>query len=200
MKFNKNAEIAGEDRVYGNWAEDPDTGTPNEYNDETRDTTEAGIGTTGNITDSGREGTRDFDQGTGPQLVTDPSSSQMTFPFDLDTQSEEEDERRMNFLRDEARRQGNCELRSGSGNEDLDEWPDNSDDRTVVFIELENAGRTLKWDVPGDCNDDAPKRGTLVVENVTSQPLKTRLSFKGLSSFEAEKRTAIRTTQVATLA
>lgn len=176
-------QVSGEDQAYGNWAEDPDTGAPNEYNDEPRSTTEAGVGAVGDITGAGApvDG-RDYDSDTCPEFVEDADDSSpcsdpnITFPFDPDTQVGDQDENRINFLREEAQRQeDNSETGEdhyieygGTGNQSLSDWPADSTENTVVFADFPDddsgGSRKLKWNVDGSCSDE-PVKGTLVVQN-----------------------------------
>lgn len=185
---NNIGHLKGEDLAYGDWQ--------NEYNATAREdgagasVTDAGVGAAGTITDSTSLGTRDYDSTTNPALVETPStdpqeSDEITFPFNQDSQSGDADEDRINFLRDEAIRQESetgethyYDL-AGGGNESLTDWPTDSTDETVVFVEFDSA-TTLKWSVSGNCDDDPPKKGTLVVKggNFTTQPNKAL--FRGV--------------------
>jgi hypothetical protein len=66
-----------------------------------------------------------------------------------------------------------------NGNLNLSNWPDNSSENTIVFVEFSGAGssNTVKWDVSGSCTDNPPKKGTLVVTNgnFTTQPNRAQL-------------------------
>lgn len=183
---NNIGHMKGEDLAYGDWK--------NSYNETARENaagtpvTDAGIGAAGAITDSTSLGTRDYDSTTNPAFLDTPSdpqeSDEITFPFNQDSQSGDADEDRINFLRDEAMRQesemGEAHYYdlAGGGTESLTDWPTDSTDETVVFVEFDSA-TTLKWSVAGDC-DDPPKKGTLVVKggNFTTQPNKAL--FRGV--------------------
>lgn len=162
VTINGSPTITGEDRAYGNWYNPP-------FNTTARGTNAAGIGAVGTI--STKVSGRDYDKTTNPKFVRkDPpggsqTTSQMSFPFDHTLPD-------LDFLRDEAKLQGNYREVSG-GTVSVSSWPADSSSRTVVFYRFTNSGsNTLKWDVPGTCTDNPPKQGTLVVENgnFTTQP------------------------------
>lgn len=144
--------MEGEDLAYGDWNNPPS----DEFNDTARPTTNAGVGTTGEIINSTALGTRDFHGSmtnpTNPKFVQTPTSPQpateITFPFDF------EEELDANRLCDEAKNQGSANYiaDNGSGNATLNSWPD-SNPGTVVCYEFTdgNANHTLNWAV-----DDGP--------------------------------------------
>lgn len=184
---NNIGHMKGEDLAYGDWE--------NSYNATAREdaagtpVTEAGIGAAGTITDSTSLETRDYDSSTTPAFIESPMSDpqeddEITFPFNQDSQSGDADRDRINFLRDEAMRQesetGETHYYDlgGGGTESLTDWPTDSTDDTVVFVEFDSAA-TLKWSVSGNC-DDPPKKGTLVVRggSFTTQP--NRALFRGV--------------------
>lgn len=150
-------DISGEDLAYGDWE--------NEFNSTPRETERAGIGAVGSIGGGGSErGSRDFDRSTDTRFRSPAADGEMTFPFDPESQDGATDERRIDFWRQEAERQGN-HITSSGGKQDINDWPDNSDERTVVFVEFTDTGNNRAvWDVSGSCSLEDRKRGTLVVE------------------------------------
>jgi hypothetical protein len=171
--------IKGTDRAYGNWQ--------NSINPTPRSTGNAGFGAAGTIDSKLKVSGRDYDKNTCPKLVqnlTDasacPSPGRITFPFTPDSQPD------IDFLRDEAMRQEQENpatqrhyFNPSNGNLNLSNWPDNSSENTIVFVEFSGAGssNTVKWDVSGSCTDNPPKKGTLVVTNgnFTTQPNRAQL-------------------------
>ena len=172
------ASIRGEIRAYGDWYNPP-------FNERRRATPSAGIGAGGQINGvpASNLGTRDFDANTSPRLVKDPSEDSrgngISFPFDYRSQPD------IMYLRDEAIKQeaetGQDNYRQVSdGRNRLRSWPDGSTDRTVVFVEYTGGGdNEVVWEVPGDCSDDPPKRGTLVVSNSKFEMAQNRALFAG---------------------
>lgn len=169
------ASVQGQDNAYGNWSNPP-------YNTTARTTTAAGIGAGGQISGGSTTnmGIRDFDLDTTPVRfrVKNPpdspaqSSSEISFPFNYQSQPD------IDFLRDEARKQGNYRPVSG-GTVPLTDWPTGSTDRTVVFYEFtSNQNNNVAWNVDGTCDDNPPKKGTLVVYggNFTTAQNKALLS------------------------
>ena len=163
-----NAGIRGEDRAYGDWYNPP-------FNERRRSVTTAGI-RAGGIDERGRIsgdsasnlGTRDF-QG----------DDDVAFPFDYRSQPDIE------YLRDEAIKQeaetGQDNYRQVSGGRQrLRSWPDDSTDRTVVFVEYANdANNEVVWEVPGSCTDGETKRGTLVISNGNFEMAQNQALFAG---------------------
>ena len=177
------SHIQGTDIAYGNWLNPP-------FNTTQRPVDDAGFGAVGTV--QNKVAGRDFDrdQTTTPSFIKkDPpdgsqTSTQISFPFDYRKQQGQQDVDNINFWREEAMRQeaetGQNHYQELSGsNPGLTQWPSSSSPTTVVFVRLTNAGTTLNWDVPGQCSDNPPKRGILVVENgnFTTQPGKAR--FEG---------------------
>lgn len=160
------ATVRGEDKAYLNWK--------NSFNPTPRPTTAAGIGAAGTI--SGRVANRDYDSATCPKFVKDLAESsscsspgRITFPFDYKTQQGQQDQNRIDFLREEAKTNGVYYSSSGGNvyvgdSGDDVEWPADATSNTVVFIEYTSAGGTNKvtWRPGNDCNDP-PLEGTLVV-------------------------------------
>jgi hypothetical protein len=170
VTINGNPTITGEDRAYGNWYNPP-------FNATARGTDAAGIGAVGTI--STKVSGRDYDRITTPTFIRkDPpqssqTTSQISFPFNYALPD-------LDFLRDEAKLQGNYHEVSG-GTVSISSWPANSSSRTVVFYKFTSfSSNTLKWSVPGTCTDNPPTQGTLVVENgnFTTQPNKAL--FRGV--------------------
>lgn len=174
------AVISGEDNAYGNWK--------NSVNPTPRPTTLAGLGAAGTIT-RGKVSDRDYDKDTCPKLVknlsefsTCSSPDKITFPFNPGRQPD------INLLREEAIQQERDDPSTrlhyytpSNGTFSIDDWPANSTENTVVFVDYSGASSNLvKWNVPGDCTDNLPKKGTLVVRNgnFTTQPRKAR--FQGV--------------------
>lgn len=167
VEINGGAQVRGEDRAYGDWANEP-------YNATARPTNAAGIGAVGRITGSDKMGTRDFhgdlSKPTTPRFVENPSSPQgsgeITFPFEHESQLGQQDGVQIEFLREEAIRQGNYIEYASSGNKTLSTWPANSTSSTVVFVRFPDSpsSSTLTWSVGKSCNDP-PVRGTLVITN-----------------------------------
>lgn len=185
VTINGSPTITGEDRAYKNWCNPPFNTTPRGATAPctiaTDGNTNAGIGATGTI--SNKVPGRDFDKTTTPEFIkkTPPdgsqTTSQMSFPFDYALPDTD-------FLRDEARLQGNYREVSG-GTVPISSWPAAPANRdpstTVVFYKFtSSSSNNLKWEVPGTCTDDPPKQGTLVVENgnFTTQP--NRALFRGV--------------------
>jgi hypothetical protein len=161
--------IEDEDTAYGNWQ--------NEFNPTDRPTTDAGFGTPGSITGGSEVTGRDYDSGSG-FVRDDPTTGQITFPFDYTTQSGDADTERLDFYEEEARLQGNyMEL---SGNEKLSAWPTNSDYNTVVYVKFTGSGGTLTWFVNGGCDNASRKKGTLVVENGDFDTQPSKALFSGI--------------------
>lgn len=176
------ASVRGTDRAYGDWYNPP-------FNDKRRASTSAGIGAGEQIDgDSTSDlGTRDFDANTFPRLVLkDPpdnpnqGNNEISFPFDYRSQPD------MDYLRDEAIKQeeetGQDNYRQVSGGQQrLRSWPEDSTDRTVVFVEYTGDGNNeVVWEVPGACTDDPPKRGTLVISNGNFEMEQNQALFSGI--------------------
>lgn len=181
IEVNGDAEVTGEDYAYGDWI--------NEYNSVGREKedgtleTRAGIGAAGEITGNGSElETRDYDRDTTPAFAEDPEDGEMTFPFDPDTQEGEEDKRRMEFFRDEAQRQGNLREMS-PGNRSIEDWPEDSTDNTVVYVEFNGEGNNeLTWSVSGNCDDEGDaKKGTLIVDGADFDLGQNQALFSGVT-------------------
>lgn len=171
--------IKGRDRSYGDWR--------NAVNPTPRGTDKAGLGAAGTIDSKLKVSGRDYDKDACPKLVqnlTDPSAcpspGRIAFPFTPGSQPD------IDFLRDEAMRQEqeNTATRShfyapSNGNFSLSNWPDDSSENTIVFVEFSGDGgsNTVKWDVSGSCTDNPSKKGTLVVTNgnFSTQPDRARL-------------------------
>src|SRR5215210_3025551 len=178
VTINGSPTITGEDRAYGNWSNPPFNTTPRGNAascTEVEKNTCAGIGAAGTI--SNKVSGRDYDKTTTPKFIQknppdgSQTASQISFPFDYALPD-------LDFLRDEAKLQGNYREVSG-GTVSLSSWPNappgSDPSRTVVFYKFtSSSSNNLKWDVPGTCTDDPPKQGTLVVENgnFTTQPNK----------------------------
>lgn len=175
VTITNGAQIVGTDLAYLNWQ--------NSINPTPRPTTAAGVGAAGTV--SGRVAGRDYDKTTCPKLVKDLSESspcasspeKITFPFNPNREPDIE------FLQDEAMRQEQNDPSTqrhyytpSNGNFSLSNWPENSTQNTVVFVDFSsaNASNVVKWDVNGSCTDNPPKRGTLVIRNgnFTTQPNK----------------------------
>lgn len=190
VKVSSNSTITGEDAAYKNWCNPPfnttSRGAGSPCTAATGGNTAAGIGATGTI--DRKVAGRDFDATTTPRFIqkTPPDSSQttgeMSFPFDYALPD-------IDFLRDEALKQEaetgqDHYIEVGNANGTVISWPDppaGSDPaRTVVFYKFTTASgsNNLDWKVGSSCSD-APKEGTLVVENgdFTTQP--NRTPFKG---------------------
>ena len=142
-------KIRGVDRGYGNWK--------NSYNDKARPTDCAGFGAAGEL--SGNEedeyGVRDYDSENG-------FGDSINFPFDYQSQDDEQDEDRLSYFRDEALKQKSetgeaSHFQTGSS---ISDWPKNSTDSTVVYVEAD--GDDVSWKVGGECEDAV--KGTLVVD------------------------------------
>lgn len=180
VSLGGSATLTGVDQVYGDWNRPPynTTARPSVPTCPAPDGTVgpcAGIGAVGQISGSSSIGTRDFD-GTdvtadGPEFVADPSdpqnSDEITFPFDDEAQTigGQEDQDRLNFLREEAKANGVYRTSSG-GVVDVGTdfpWPANATDRTVVFVEYTSAGGTNRVDWNVGSSSDPPVKGTLVV-------------------------------------
>ena len=172
------AGIRGEDRAYGDWHNPP-------FNERRRATPAAGLGAGGQIdgVSASNIGARDFDANTSPRLVKDASEDSrgngIYFPFDYRSQPDIE------YLRDEALKQ---EAETGQDNyhqvsnqrNRLRSWPDDSTDRTVVFVEHTGDGNNeVVWEVPGACTGGSPKRGTLVVSNSNFEMAQNRALLAG---------------------
>ncbi len=174
VTITNGAQITGTDLAYGNWQ--------NSRNPTPRPTNAAGVGAAGTITGSPSLGTRDFHGTSTPPIfkmvanLADPAT-EITFPFDPNRQPD------IDFLRDEAKRQEQEDpatqrhyYNPSNGNFSLSNWPDNSSENTVVFVEFSSASgsNVVKWDVPGTCTDNPPKKGTLIIQNgnFTTQPNK----------------------------
>ncbi|MDQ3912764.1 MAG: hypothetical protein M3305_13545 [Actinomycetota bacterium] len=171
--------IKGRDRAYGNWR--------NSVNPTPRSTDNAGFGAAGMIDSRLKASGRDYDKDTCPKLLQNlsdpsvcPSPGRITFPFAPGSQPD------IDFLREEAIRQEQEDpatqrhyYNPSNGNFSLSNWPDNSSENTIVFVEFSGASssNTVKWDVSGSCTDNPPKKGTLVVRNgnFTTQPNRARL-------------------------
>jgi hypothetical protein len=185
VKIANGAKITGTDQAYGNWYNPPFNTTARPTTTEGTDSA-AGIGAVGTITGSPKLpdgspslGQRDFDASRGfikkdPPDSNSQTTSQRTFPFDYRTQQGQQDADRIDFLREEAKRQ-EAETGeqhyfgvAGSGGESLDtgDWPGGSSPNTVVFVEFVDnpSSSTLTWNVGNSC-DNPPVEGTLVVKN-----------------------------------
>ena len=170
VNIANNAEITGTDLIYGNWK--------NEVNPTARSVDDAGVGATGTVTNDvlGRDYDSTIESSIDREMVTDITdpASQITFPFRPSRQPD------LNLLRDIAIQQEQEDPSTdlhyytfSGGSPSLDNWPENSDENTVVYVEFSGASsNTLKWSVNGNCNDNPPKKGTLVIRNgnFTTQP------------------------------
>ncbi len=172
--------ISGNDEAYGNWQ--------NGVNPTARPTTLAGFGATGTV--SAKVPGRDYDSSTCPKFVavlSAPSScaspSRITFPFNVNNTIDLLD------LESTAREQdletsGTTHyFEIGDSATNVSTWPANSTKDTVVYYKFTDgtpANNQLKWFVSGNCSDNPPKQGTLVVEGAgfTTQPNKAR--FQGV--------------------
>jgi hypothetical protein len=178
VTINGSPTITGRDRAYGNWSNPPFNTTPRGNAascTEVEKNTCAGIGAVGTI--SNKVSGRDYDRTTTPKFIQknppdgSQTTSQISFPFDYALPD-------LDFLRDEAKLQGNYREVSG-GTVSISSWPNapsgSDPSRTVVFYKFtSSSSNNLKWDVSGTCTDNPPKQGTLVVENgnFTTQPNK----------------------------
>ncbi|MGH3090091.1 MAG: hypothetical protein ACRDSJ_22655, partial [Rubrobacteraceae bacterium] len=166
--------LQGEDLAYGDWQ--------NDFNPTARGTTMAGIGTPESITGGSEVAGRDYDSGTG--FVRDnPTDGQITFPFDVEAQTGQQDQDRMDFLRDEAKANGLYYTSSG-GKVDAGSdfaWPANSTHTTVVFVEYTGASGTnrVEWKVGSD--SDPPVKGTLVVNGGNFKMTQNRACLQGVA-------------------
>ena len=177
------SNITGKDVAYGDWE--------NTYNSTARpdNTTDAGFGAVNDVTvgEVDELGTRDFDSSDDSepyQFVADtdevdPGLTPITFPFDHEAQEGQADEDRLEFLKAEAKRQGNYHENVNITNSN---WPADSDDRTVVYIEA-SAGGTVKWLINGgsDCPAADAHKGTLVVDGADLQINGNRKVFSGIT-------------------
>ncbi len=154
-------KIEGEDRAYGYWQ--------NEHNSTARTTKAAGFAAVEGV--DYKQAGRDFDDDTIPEFVAEPSGDpqepdEITFPFDYETQQGEQDEQRLNYFREEALKQeeeSNDEAHFQTGGGNISDWPEDSTDSTVVYVDAEGAsGGKVGWSVSGGCEN--PVKGTLVVD------------------------------------
>jgi len=161
------SSITGTDRAYGDWQ--------NAYNSTARDgnNTDAGFAAPEGVEDK-VEG-RDYDGSTDRSFVQEPSDPQkpeeITFPFEHKSQEGERDEARIDFFREEARKQeretgDSSHFQSGGS---ISEWPENSTYSTVVYVDASGAsGGKVNWKVKGDCKDKTLK-GTLIIDGAGLQ-------------------------------
>lgn len=183
--------LSGEDKAYGNWAENSDAEPANSYNDEPRLKSKAGAaapgdsdGTCGSGIDyeSGSEenyGERDFDSASENKTFQkniwgDPASQPenvITYPFE--TENPAADAETIESLRQKAKEQGHYVTRSdgevlavtaGAGPE---QYPPDSDLETVYFVEFDGPKGTVNYEVdPQDStNENGTVEGTVVVVN-----------------------------------
>ncbi len=170
INVSGNPTTQGTDIAYGNWNRPP-------WNTKARATDLPGLGAVGTVTGSNALSTRDFGSNSSPQFVLEnPSSNQMTFPFDYRQQPILEDLRNAASSQNTAvRPQGNyyevaCgttqALKEASATEAGPKWPANSTTETVVYVRFTcttfSDNSILNWDVSQSAGD---RRGTLVIEN-----------------------------------
>ena len=186
--------LTGEDKAYGDWAEDPDTGTPNSHNSEPRTTGEAGAAAPGapggtdapceggiDYESGGEEnyGSRDFDSVSGTKTFQkntwgEPASQPdnvITYPFE--TKNPAADAETIELLRQKAKEQGHYVARSDGDSvsvttgAEAEQYPPDSDPETVYFVEFDGPKGVVNYEVdPGDStNEDRVPKGTVVVVN-----------------------------------
>ncbi len=183
--------LTGEDKAYGNWAEDPDTGTTNSHNGEPRPSSEAGAAAPGsadapcesgiNYESGGEEnyGSRDFDSASDPKTFQnntwgEPASQPddvITYPFE--TENPTADAETIDLLRQKAEEQGNYVTNSGgdsvsvTADPEAEEYPPDSELETVYFVEFDSPKGVVNYEVdPQDStNEDGVPKGTVVVVN-----------------------------------
>ncbi|CAN5697934.1 hypothetical protein BH24ACT22_BH24ACT22_19360 [soil metagenome] len=191
IKNLRDDSLTGEDKAYGNWAEDPDTGTPNIYNGEPRLTKNAGAAASGgsdgpcgsgiDYETGGEEnyGTRDFDSASDNKTFQkntwdDPASQPenvIIYPFE--TEDPAADAEAIESLRQKAKEQGNYVTNEEedsvavTAGTESGQYPPESDLETVYFVEFDGPKGTVNYDVdPQDStNDDGSVEGTVVVVN-----------------------------------
>ena len=161
--------------LYGDWRLDP-------YNTQRRESatgvpsTGVGLGANGWIcasansctsnANSTADGVHDYDRSTDTKgsrkafiRKASPSAtqtaSQITFPFDPNKRPP------IDLLREEARRQGNYYTRAQLTSGRIDNWPANSTDRTVFFVDA--GGQDVEYRVNTGSQPQA--RGVLVIDN-----------------------------------
>jgi hypothetical protein len=234
VTFEGSATVSGKDLAYGKWAATSDlpnllynppynVSFPNRFNNKPRGSDAAGIGAVRDIGNADELAGRDYDvdpnpgavfSSTNPQFVQTPSnpqsSSQITFPFNPDTNQPS-----LEDLASAAQAQtgdgiGGSNYYEVTASTDMREngvagtgprWPNNSSISTVVYVKFTNGAsptsNVLTWNLSGNCgNLDAippvppnplPVRGTLVVENGTvktsnsnKRPLKGVVIVRGV--------------------
>ena len=175
VKVSGSPAISGTDLAYGDWATDPATGSPNPFNDVPRGTTATGIGAVGDIDDGEQVAGRDYDQNSNPTLEYPAEPASVTFPFDPGAQPD------LDVLAKVAEIQGNLTTTDHS-TYDLTDWPADSTDETVVYVRFTGGtgNHAVAWRVPGGCQDDPPKRGTLVIENANFTVAPNTALFDGV--------------------
>lgn len=141
------AETSGDDAAYGDWSEEP-------YNETPRETEESGIGAVGVV--SGGDDTPRLDSTTTPAFVAaDADEGEVSYPFSPGYWGKSS---RSNFMVEEAVNQRNF-FDSLAGFD----WPEDSDEGTVVYVDLSDAPGDVRF-TPSVCADPDVCRGTLVVE------------------------------------
>ncbi len=156
----KGVNFRGKDLYYGDWNRPP-------YNTTARPVALAGAGTAGDISGSPQmldpadqskkiasERTRDFDKDPSPPFKKSPSTGEMTFPFDLASQPDE------NLLCDEAKAQGTYIADDWSaGNADLSNWPNSNINTVVCYKFMKSGNHVLNWKVNDTPDDDLTAKG-----------------------------------------
>ncbi len=146
----------------------------------------AGAAALGGISGSSQLGTRDYDSTTNPQFVANPNvpqgPDQITFPFDYQAQEGAQDQARIDFLREEARRNG-VYYPSNGGQVNVGSdvtWPTDATDQTVVFVDYLAAGgnNRVDWEVGND--SDPAVKGTLVVSGGNFRTTQHKACFEGV--------------------
>lgn len=174
VTLNGGPTIAGTDLAYGDWVNLP-------FNTTARATDGAGIGALGTI--NTKVSGRDYDS---PEFVETPSDPQgtdeITFPFDHGAQTGQQDEDRLDFLREEAKASGTYYTDSG-GVVDVGSdfpWPTGATGKTVVFVEYSGAGgvNRVDWSVGDD--SDPPVKGTLVVRGGDFKMTQNKACLQGV--------------------
>ncbi len=182
VTINSNSSITGTDAAYKDWNQPP-------FNTTARSSTLAGIGTAGTINGTKVAG-RDYDGNVASPSTANPkfvkkeppgrsqTTSEISFPFDYALPD-------INFLRDEALKQ---EAATGQDNyrevstssATVTTWPNSDSPRTVVYYKFTtaNGSNNLKWSVGSSCSD-APKQGTLVIENGDFTTTQNSTPFRG---------------------
>lgn len=186
----RGSNITGNDKAYGNWAQDPDTGASNDYNATSRGTIEAGIGALGAISyksGASRKGDIDYDTITNPEFVentwgdvSNQPSDVITFPFPASSSTN--DDEIIDALRSRARDQDNYVSLNGGESLTIEEgsltknYPTDSDLETVFFVEFKPGS---KGDVTYKVSDPDGVKGTIVVVNGDLTTSSSADPFKG---------------------